>query len=287
MTQAGNLLFFAANDGLTGNELWALPLTGPTTCRPGVTTLCLLADRFKVEAFWRDPQGNSGQGQAAALTPDTGSFWFFSPDNVEVINKVIDGRALNASFWFFYGALSNVEYSLTLTDTMTGEARRYLNPQGQLASVGDTTALGAQGAAAARGAAAGAGARGDRREDDASGATAVPQAACGSGAGTLCLLADRFAVSVRWQDFAGRTGSGTAVPLTADTGYFWFFDAANVELVLKVLDGRQVDGKFWVFFGALSNVAYTITVRDTMTGKVRTYTNPAGQFASIADTSAF
>ena len=79
----------------------------------------------------------------------------------------------------------------------------------------------------------------------------------------------------------------TAAPLTADTGTFWFFSQANVELVLKVLDGRALNGKFWVFFGALSDVAYTVTVTDTVTGMVRTYTNPLGQFASVADTMAF
>ena len=39
---------------------------------------------------------------------------------------------------------------------------------------------------------------------------------------------------------SGRTGAGRAVPLTADTGDFWFFGAENVEVVLKVLDGRPV-----------------------------------------------
>ena len=54
-----------------------------------------------------------------------------------------------------------------------------------------------------------------------------------------------------WTDFQDRTGAGTALPLTADTGAFWFFDPANVEVLLKVLDGRPVNGQFWVFYGAL------------------------------------
>jgi len=54
-----------------------------------------------------------------------------------------------------------------------------------------------------------------------------------------------------------------------------------------VLDGRELDGKFRVFFGALSNVAYAVTVTDGVTGKIRTCTNPSGQFASVADTTAF
>jgi hypothetical protein len=48
-----------------------------------------------------------------------------------------------------------------------------------------------------------------------------------------------------------------------------------------------VNGHYWVFYGALSNVEYTLTVTDTMTGKVKTYKNPLGRFASAADTAAF
>jgi len=73
----------------------------------------------------------------------------------------------------------------------------------------------------------------------------------------------------------------------APAGYFWFFTAANVETMLKVIDGRALNGHFWVLFGALSDVLYTVTVTDTATGAAKTYTNPSGQFASIADTSAF
>jgi len=53
------------------------------------------------------------------------------------------------------------------------------------------------------------------------------------------------------------------------------------------VDGRALNGRFWVFSGALSNVEYTITVTDTSTGQVRTYANPAGSLVSLADTSAF
>ncbi len=85
----------------------------------------------------------------------------------------------------------------------------------------------------------------------------------------------------------GTSGVGRAVQLTADTGYFWFFSANNVELVIKVVDGRAFNNFFWVFYGALSDVAYTITVTDTETGRVRTYTNPQGRLASVADVAAF
>jgi len=111
-------------------------------------------------------------------------------------------------------------------------------------------------------------------------------AACGDSL-TLCLSDSNYAVTVHWATTDGRTGSGNAVPLTSDTGYFWFFSPSNVELVIKVLDARGVNGKHWVFYGALSNVSYTVTVTNRATGVTRIYTNPQGTLASVADTTAF
>ena len=54
-----------------------------------------------------------------------------------------------------------------------------------------------------------------------------------------------------------------------------------------MLDGTPINGRCWVYFGALSNVEYTVTVTDTLTGAVRTYFNPAGTFASVGDVDAF
>jgi ELWxxDGT repeat protein len=298
MTAAGDLLFFSANDGLSGFELWALPLAGGPGCQPSDAWLCLLGGRFRVEAGWRDAQGSLNAGHAVALTADTGWFWFFGPNNVEVLLKVLDGTALDGHVWVFYGALSNVEYALTVTDTLTGVTRRYENPPGQLASVADTHAFGPMGAVSipGQGSRSGAGsgqahpALGSIGSGVAAAAAAGPRGSAGScqaGPRRLCLEQDRFAVTVAWRDFAGHQGGGSTVPLTSDTGAFWFFAPANVELVVKVIDGRAVNGKFWVFYGALSDVEYTLTVTDTATGTVKTYHNPAGRLASVADTSAF
>ncbi|HSS77224.1 MAG TPA: ELWxxDGT repeat protein, partial [Thermoanaerobaculia bacterium] len=281
-TLAGDKLFFSANDGISGTELWALPLSG-SGCQPSATTLCLNAGRFAVAAHWKTTGGNEGAGTAVPLSADTGYFWFFGPANVEAILKVLDGRSLNDAFWVFYGALSNVEYTLTVTDTQTGLARRYLNPQGQFASVGDTAGFGPLGAYDRKSIAAPSPPPLIAERIDLAAATGT----CVPASGRLCLNNGRFAVEAVWKDFSNHTGTGTAVGLTGDTGYFWFFDPANVEAVLKVLDATTVNGHFWVYYGALSNVEYTLTVTDTMTGKVKTYQNPLGRFASAGDTVAF
>src|SRR5438128_2324241 len=118
-------------------------------------------------------------------------------------------------------------------------------------------------------------------------ASGVQAAPCTASATALCLAAQRFNVEIRWKDFQGNTGQGQAVGLTPDTGYFWFFTDNNIELVVKDLDARTFNNNFWVFFGALSNVEYTLTVTDTATGRTKSYVNPSGQFASVGDTAAF
>src|SRR5437870_2045803 len=108
-------------------------------------------------------------------------------------------------------------------------------------------------------------------------------APCVADALTLCLNGGRFQVKVNWRvPSQGTSGVGTAVALTSDTGYFWFFSSNNVELVIKALDGTPVNGQFWIFYGALSDVEYTITVTDTATGAVKTYVNASGNLASVA-----
>jgi hypothetical protein len=93
-------------------------------------------------------------------------------------------------------------------------------------------------------------------------------------------------VEVDWRDRQDRTGLGMAELLTRDTGYFWFFKETNVEVILKILDGQAINGHFWVFYGALSNVEYTIRITDLATGNTRTFFNPLSNLASVADIEA-
>jgi hypothetical protein len=117
-----------------------------------------------------------------------------------------------------------------------------------------------------------------------------PADPCVPGERVLCLgEGGRFAARVLWQDFASRAGSGHAVPLPADdSGAFWFFSPDNVELLVKALDGGPVNGFHWLFYGALTNVPFTLVVTDTETGEERRYFNPLGNAAAaLTDTSAF
>ncbi len=76
--------------------------------------------------------------------------------------------------------------------------------------------------------------------------------------------------------------------MTGDTGIFWFFSSGNVEMIVKIVDGRAVNSRFWVFAGGLTDVDVVMTVLDTQTGLSKTYHNPQGHaFEPIQDTGTF
>lgn len=112
---------------------------------------------------------------------------------------------------------------------------------------------------------------------------------CRPGPTALCLHDGRFEVAVGWRDFDGNTGAGHVVPAASiDSGLFYFFTPENWEVLIKVLDGCPINGRYWVFFAATTNVELTVTVRDSATDRVNTYTNPLGQASdAVTDTSAF
>ncbi len=113
---------------------------------------------------------------------------------------------------------------------------------------------------------------------------------CLSDPHTLCLNGDRFSVTAAYQlTPSGPSALAWAVRLTPDTGYFWFFDETNVELMVKVLNGCiEPFNAYWFFAAGLTNVGVDIWARDLRTGDVKNYANPLGApFAPIQDTGAF
>jgi predicted esterase len=110
---------------------------------------------------------------------------------------------------------------------------------------------------------------------------------CVADATTLCLRDGRFRLTVTWRDFSGRTGTGTPVPLSQESGLFWFFDPANMEMLVKVLDGCALTNHQWIFAAATTNVEYALTVTDTTTGAAAVYRNTLGRSSpAVTDTMA-
>jgi hypothetical protein len=99
---------------------------------PDTAVLPLGQGRFRAEVVWKSFDGKSDSGKAAAPAADgSGLFWFFTPDNWELMVKVIDACARNGHYWVFAAGTTNVQYTLTVTDTKTGKTVRYDNPLGR------------------------------------------------------------------------------------------------------------------------------------------------------------
>jgi streptogramin lyase len=112
--------------------------------------------------------------------------------------------------------------------------------------------------------------------------------ACTPSDTNLCLNDARFKVEATWTTGDGATGSGRAVALTADSGYFWFFSPNSPEVMVKAVNACSFNSRQWLFAAGLTNVNVVLKVTDTQTGQVKTYVNPQGTaFAPIQDTSAF
>jgi len=112
-------------------------------------------------------------------------------------------------------------------------------------------------------------------------------AICIPGPARLCLQDGRFAVTVRWTTQGGASGPGRTVPLTADTGSFWFFNPANLELMVKVLNGCSLNNRYWVFVSGLTDVGVQVFVTDTHTGNTWQLDRPGGTpLQPVLDTNA-
>lgn len=308
LTVAGDLLFFSATDMIHGRQLWVYPLRG-APCVADTGTLCIDNQpgdqRFEVSVQYHTAQGGglAGDGHAISLKslglPGSGVFSFFSSDNPEMLVKILNGCALNQHFWVFYAAGTNVGLVVNVRDTRTGITRTYRNAdQHAAAPVQDAAAFSCSGAAAAvrtetKVAAAatasekaaivpeGSSRAGNRSIDFA----ALPSASapCVPSSTSLCIDDQpgdkRFKITVSYSTSqgGGLSGSGTPIPLASvgvsQGGIFWFFSAANPEMLIKVLNGCSINQEFWVFFSATTNVGFTVTVTDTFNGHFTTYTN--------------
>jgi hypothetical protein len=255
----------------TGSYRLAL-LCGGDRCVPDVATMCLGRKRYRVQVAWHNQfSGEYGFGRAIARTDSGGFFSFGDPSNVELLVKLLDFGG--GTVKVFIGELTNLEFAVAVTDMSDPlqYTKTYTNTPGDCGGIdqdflaGSSRALRSLATAPASAAAAAGGCRPDKS--------------------TLCLLNRRFALTMTWHNqFDGTGGVGGAVPVSSLTGAFYFTDKSDLELVAKMIDFGD---RIAVFYGALSDLEYDLTVRDTRTGVAKTYHNPPGQFCGGLDNTAF
>ncbi|MGH9364551.1 MAG: WD40/YVTN/BNR-like repeat-containing protein [Thermoanaerobaculia bacterium] len=239
---------------------------------------------FSVTLAVRDPRtGHTAQGLTAQRSGDYAYFVF--PDitrdseNPEVFVKAVDGRPVNGSIWFFYGGLTDLEYTLTVTELATGRSRTYVKPAYGFCGGADTEAFPT--------------APGASRTVATTGAPAATQPAAGCPPDALCLSPGRdFALLLTARDQrTGRITTGVPAALLDSFGYFslpaFTGNPSNPEVFVKILDATPLDGRYWLFFGGLTDLEYTLTVIDVATGGARVYSKPAGESCGGFDSFAF
>ena len=268
-------------------------------CVPSPSTLCLNNDRFQVEVGYMDffdnpetPQSFATNGPAfnRPFDDNWGSLWFFDSDNTELLLHLFRGCSFNDRYWVFFAATTNVEYTVAVTDTATGELRNYSSTPGQpFQPIQDTNAFATCPKSAAK--------SGDewpmisathmmappkpssvRTETSQQ----LPKGSCVEDTNTVCLLDNRFAVSA---DAVG--DNAKVVQAAPGTAAFAFSNPTFYDLHVNVVDGRAGNGQYWVKYGLFDPADVTIEVRDTVTGTVRQYNHSASDPLVVFDDQAF
>lgn len=109
-------------DGVARCDAGAVEVT--PQCLTTGTELCI-AHRFLVSATFTPPAGTEASAHSLPLAADTGAFWFFSPGNLELMVKVLDGCASGNHWWVFASGLTDVAVTLRVRDLTTGSEKTY------------------------------------------------------------------------------------------------------------------------------------------------------------------
>ncbi len=151
--QSGTFRIRARNgggDSAYSNEASATTPGGTTSCTPNANTVCLLSNRFRVSidyinAFANPPQPGKFVGAklvAGVQNPDVATFGISGAQAIEVVVRIQDARPFGLNrFDIYYGGLTDLEYTVTVTDTQTGTTRAYTNAPGNVGGAVDRTSF--------------------------------------------------------------------------------------------------------------------------------------------------
>jgi hypothetical protein len=108
----------------------------------------------------------------------------------------------------------------------------------------------------------------------------------------LELIDHRFVVTTGWFDAQGTLQLASAVQLSDNFGFFSFFNSSNAEVTIKILDGRALNGHFWVFIASMTEVRFFVRINSACVllpnpsfcgPPLATYNSPAGRNVNFID----
>ena len=257
ITPDGRRLFLATGgSGIFDLELEQAAPSYP--CAPSVNRLCMVGGRFALDVVASGKgQGRYDPGTAHSLSDRSGYFALPSVTGdanlPEVIVKMLGPGAFGQpGAPVFYASMTTAPYVLTVTDTTTGKRRLYSSNRGSPLCGGADQPFGETNE--------------NSSLESKSAAAETP----------LTLLGGRFTVTLQARNPRnGQNAAGQAKALTDRSGYFGLSgvtgDALFPEVVVKMVDGRPINGNFWFFHSNLTSLDYTLTVTDQVSGAVRTF----------------
>ncbi len=226
-------------------------------CPVGRRAACLLSDRFGIEVLRLE--GATERARPIRLDDRSALFAFPGREQEVSVSLTEDGSQAALT----YAATTNRALTIRITDRITGQIKTMTKPAGRFAS-GRIAGLAA-----------------NLRP---LGAPAVPAISEIPAAPPLGLFGDRFKIEVSRPAEGGDQPARGAL-FDDRRAAFRFGD--DLDLTVALIDGGASNGKFWVYLGDLSDGAYRVKITDSATGKVKTYTKPAGRLLTQVDRQAF
>jgi hypothetical protein len=93
--------------------------------------------------------------------------------------------------------------------------------------------------------------------------------------GVVCLRNGRFEFVGTWTDFSNPPVTQPLIwTLVEDINATAGFqnNPSGIQIVMRIADGCRLTGTWWVWLGGFTDAGWNITVRDTVTGDIRTFT---------------
>ena len=125
-----------------------------TSCVPDATTACVLNNRFRVTVRYRSVFDNNATDSDALVKQVTGFgnpnfetafFYFNSPNNIEMLVKLLDQGNTDASgrptIAVLFGSATPLRIELTVVDTTNGVSKKYTSEFGKSQGSADFTAF--------------------------------------------------------------------------------------------------------------------------------------------------
>jgi hypothetical protein len=250
--------------------------------------ITVLNNRFYVQVryinqFEKPPREGRllGRSLFSSSISETAIFTFGDPLVVELMVRLSDARPFDDKIHLYLGGLSDVEFYIVVTDSLSGIVKEYHKEANKLLGEIDRTTYPA--AVSLSGGL-----------DALRNATTLfpsPQAEVS----TIRLLNNRFEVRMRYRNqFANPVDEGymnarsiASSPTTETAVFFFGENVGSVEWMVRFSDARPFAQRIDFFHGGLSDVEFTIEVTDTLKGIIREYSKSPFSLAGQVDRDSF